>query len=54
MLCNVACESTCTGEGAKNCDACKVIGYIPDAVLGCKPCDLVLPNCLKCLSGTCD
>lgn len=52
--CDVACEGTCSGEGATGCDKCKAIGYVADAVLGCKPCDLVLPNCLKCASGTCE
>ena len=52
--CHESCEGTCKGEGAINCDACKAIGWVADAVLGCKSCDLVLPNCLKCASGTCE
>ena len=46
----------CTGAGPKDCtdNKCNPIGYVFDAVLGCKSCELILPNCLRCTSGSCD
>ena len=54
--CDVACESTCTGAGPKKCtdNKCKDPGYFSDPAKpadGCKPCEDVLTNCLKCTSS---
>jgi len=39
LPCNEACEGTCKGAGAINCDACKPIGWVKDQALGCKTCE---------------
>jgi hypothetical protein len=56
VKCDDSCLLKCTGAGNTKCtdNKCNPIGYVYDAAVGCKSCEVFKANCYKCTSGVCE